>query len=735
MMRRIVLTTSIIFVMIVIITIFSSNVSALTCYVPSVYPDVETAISNGCTTIIFDGNVVENNPITVNTPIQIIGSGYKWNLVNPAVTKVTFNVNGLVRMSNIIVNVNDSYTTVFLLRNTRLYLSNVRVNLFTQYGNVFRYDTPSTRDLYLYVDGLTVKEYLNLATIRFILNLPMSSGFSVDIYLNNYNVFGYTSSTSQYMTTALYTYTDAGGTVRISDATLVNSSIFIRAMPFSTEFLNVTLDGVTIRARGVPWSITSWYRGIIHFFVDGLLNLKISDLYVEGYSYNYGFMFTLAGNPQGKSYIYAKNIYIRNEVGPAFSVSYGGYFSIYIRLEDAYLLGTIGVNMDSWRAAPLSNSTVVIENFHIESRSWLNMGIVIEDMILNITFRNGSLVGGINWFQDFFRGVSIFYITMKDVTVRTSSFLSGIIFYSFTVNTVMLVDLDNIYVYPTFNPFLFYTGIFVFQLVSPSTMSISVSNSIIGRFYVFARSDFQMSLYETVYDGDWSFTSKDVNVTWTLEVYVESLQTGAPLSHVAVSFYEDFMLLETKKTNKYGIARYKFNYTIPAFTFGYNYMHRIRFSINESYFEGAWYYDVSQPFVTYKQPGLVPPNFLAGKYSLPSWFGRITLVIDPKLNIYGIGYMEHLPITISFVGDRGVINIYKDPIEVVYLYYNISYAKPVKVIHLWIVDVEDYGVYMFIRTRVFYDGMWLNQTFVYYDKQGILYSAGPLEVVALVRKV
>jgi len=730
-MRRIIVNTSLVTILVIFTLINSGNVVALSCAVPSLYPDVASAVLNGCNIIVFDGDVTEATSFTVPFPIVIDGNGFKWTLVNPAVDKIIFDSDGLVELYNINITVVDQYTTVFLVRNSSLNIDNVNVTILSTYVYLFRSDPVNTYNISFTILNFLVDEYSG-SGFRRIFSIDSASSYSVSVYAYNVKINGIISPLFA-IPAAFFVSSPDGGEFMLSEAKLNNASVLIYAKPGSTSKYNVEISNTFIEAGGVPPYILGWYASYIQFFLGSEMDINLSNVTVISNGGYDAIIYLLAYLNGGNSSMYGENIYVENPLRGGIFVSHGGFFNSYIYLRRVTFNSLYALYGDSWRAIEVSNSTIVVDTFSFYSYSPLNTFFINEDVTLKVNLMNGILYEGVFLVQDFWQMDSTVYIEISNVTIYTNRF-GAIQLISFFPETKYFVDIEGLYSYPK-SSLTSYWSIYIFQSSASDVITLDVRYSVLGGFIISSFSGFDGSIYETVYSEAISYTTKPIEVFWTLEIYVESMRSGRAIPGIDVSYYENWNILETVYTGHAGIALYGYNYIYQPFIFGFKYIDRIRFSINETYYSNAWWYNKSDSMVEFKDVSLVPPFYTLSSYTLPRWFGRIVISLDTVLEIYGIGFIEHRPMTISLLGDSGYIGLYKQIEDVIYPYLNISRQQPpLMIIPIRVLEVIDYDVYLVIETKILYKGLLFEETFIYYKTLGILYSTGPLEIVARVIK-
>ena len=222
------------------------------------------------------------------------------------------------------------------------------------------------------------------------------------------------------------------------------------------------------------------------------------------------------------------------------------------------------------------------------------------------------------------QGERAFYnLSFNDVFFETLASTAGFIVNNTSPYRSMLVYLNRVYYAAsppyTSSPGLVSYGEYPFRLY--------VRYSIIGSLVVGGVKDYNVLLYETVYDEIGSIVSPIVNVNsmWTLGVFVVDKFSNRPVEYALVKIINSTGLIGSTVTNTFGYAsiklRYRYDSSMPLIS-------KLVINVFKNFVEKSLNY-----------------TFFEDRYTLPSWYRNITIKIGlgiVKAMVFGdlgIGYL------------------------------------------------------------------------------------------------
>jgi len=107
--------------------------AGLSCNVPVDYPDVATALANGCTRIFFSSNIVESLPVSIHgqAGILIDGNGYTWILQPSSGIDILSSRDVVLR--DLTITRSAPFETIFINGSSDVVLRRLRLSLNTMW--------------------------------------------------------------------------------------------------------------------------------------------------------------------------------------------------------------------------------------------------------------------------------------------------------------------------------------------------------------------------------------------------------------------------------------------------------------------------------------------------------------------------------------------------------------------------------------------------------------------------
>jgi len=670
---RLIPSLVIMFLLLILPSNFGS-VEGSACLVPSGFPDVSTAISNGCTNIYFDGNVVEPGPVNIIglSNILVDGNSYTWVITAP-------NYISIIQSSNI------TFKDVIVLRNGPLHTIYVE------------------RSREIVLDNVFIQASSSWWRSALLINQSDSVLISKTTVIDN----GISSRSKIYLLD--------------SNATLVDVAVYgtfwgveINNSVAHTGLMNVSIINLTASAAhyGFIVRVYDWYP--TELYID---SLTISGSQADGF---YGY-FNVASPPIGPSKIYISGSRVIDSQFNNLFIELYGLSNLYLNLSDSIL-----VDSDVWRNLALlasGSSTLYIdvanltvaedgiapsENVLIYSDTVSTVkgaftSLSLRDA-LSTNFRivalgsssqdilimnsNLTLAGQYNLasYQDHFSflnlniskssfenalNTNIVFYTQGSASI--AAYVDGIYAFnaplnnlyiggfgqstqyievrdsSFNLSTLQNIKIDynsNIgspkTVFVRVNTSQASYGLVYWSINSVGT-SVEVHESIINRFWVWdvPGATSLMLLNETMYDELSSQNDGGTVISrWTLKVSLLSSLTGYPVTYTPIDFYDSNVFITVSYTDNFGVS-----YT--TFTYGFD---------ESNPFIDQLVIRVSTPYHSLSYSYLADGGL---SVTLPSIFGGLTLELSVfVLRIYG--YVNNIPSVIEFYGGGGLIKLLDD---------------------------------------------------------------------------
>ncbi len=676
------------------LAIFPIHVSeAAVCNVPSGVPDLSTAIALGCTNIVFDGNVVDNNNVVQTgaaigfSQIVIEGNGYTLSVSAPQPYINLIDVPSL-NISNLNITVTSPNNDFLLLDNTSLSIENTSI-LFQTTGTMINMFGNSRANLTVISSNFT--NTLGLGTL-FASNL---FDLVKNVELENVSISGFQSSILMYISGDIWInrlYSDS-----ITDFTIFSPGISRIMVNNSLYDLDSPLLEVGLGLRMVTGSFNTFIRNVtvvgqislgiaIRIVTTGEVNVSIEDVSIQQASLNQGIGIDIS---RFRSTVIAEDINVEisdvtvkdTDYGVTtwsvitWPVPLGPHESVYVNISDFTIeASTVGILTTS---SPNGDLYLYVEDGYIDADGYA----IIP--------------------------VSANYAATYVYNVNTSSNLGGI-----WVVTWSFPEAES-YLYtewwfddrasPSYSlqisEFPFFDGVV--------STRFNVSFSLIETFDVVAGDGI---LFETVYTPFGSVGQPDS--IWTLNIQVLSSITGLPVSGIAIDFWESGSYLTTSYTGGDGNSYTTFSYEVdPSNPFIQN----LVFSISTTYFSGSWSYLGDFGYT----------------YTLPSWYGKIILRI-PLLAIRAYGYSDHIPALLSIYGDRGSILLFPDASSLVK--YMFGEESPFILLNLKVLDAQFMGLYSVVDAVVYGPRIQPTPVRLYiYPEMGVIRANGPIDMIFYIR--
>lgn len=646
----------------------TSHVSGLTCNVPIGVPNVSTALSMGCTTIVFTGDVVDTGQAIVTGSgmgygdVVLEGNGYRLIIAPPMSPYVSMQDVPSLRIYNLEVIVGLGSGTVFNLVNTSIYLVNVSI-VSSLTGTLF---SQNDFNVSAYLENVNASNSGGFSTFLYQYSFPspLDPIFPSRTIFHGVNLTGYTYALSSTLV-GNYSLTDVW----------TDGSSFLRPYLMGVSVVEVSVENFSVISDPLDPTINPLY--IWESGYNGGLTAYIHNFSVLG-PFQSGILINF--NTLGRVNI---TIHETNIADPSWSSGFGMFIfnfrgtniaePVYINISDSYIYGVdTGIatgNVVTWPVplGPYEESYYSVENVYIDAVS------------LGISFTTTPNAKGYATILDTIissGGYGIAYGTYDEVSLRvartnTSSVSEGI--YVFIINSLWAsprLDLETIWWFDerlSSYPYSFSIVEYPFYDGSPSVF-FNISYSLIDRFDVSMGSGV---LYETVYNPYGSLGSP--RSIWTLNVQVLSSYTDLPVSGIRIDYWEDGVYVGSAVTGGDGNSYFTFDYIFnPADPF----IQDLVFTISTSYFSGSWSYRLDFGILT----------------TLPSWYDKIILRL-PILAIKAYGMLDHIPAVMTVMGDRGIILLFADTGNMIRFLFG-DRDVPYKLVHIRILDMSHHGTYI-----------------------------------------
>ncbi len=717
---------------------YGYDVAALSCNVPVDYPDVATALANGCTNIFFSSNIVETVTVNIVGQIGILidGNGYTWILQPTSSVRILSSRNIVLR--DLVITRSAPFETIFINGSSDVVLRRLQLNLNTMWWY------PGIH--------INISDNIRLRDVSVIDNGP---GPRARIVVNHSNA------------TLINTYLGGG----FWGIELVDS-------PGLSQYSWVNITNLTVT--------TAHYGVIIRDYGDNNRTIWIRDSYVAGQAVEgiYGY-FNNPHSPNSYTEVFIKNVTVfdstfNNLFFEAYSSTRLNISIVNTTLIDADVWRNLvilashnsEVNLEVYNLTVYEDSIPSFENIQLYSDSAAVFRSVIDGAYLSgprdanirfLTFGASMQIAEVEGLTGvssqrynlatYTRDFSSLYLNVSSSSFAGASD-TNIVLYSSAGSSsqvVWLTDfnataagLNNMYLGATSNSYqeahiwkaylasagiqnikvdYFNNGggswtdirdvnttlspwsLVYWSINSPGT-KVMVYRSLLDRVQMWdvPGSTSLMVLNETVYDELNSVNNGGTILSkWTLRVRVVSSLTGFPIPLLPVSLYDSSTLVTLGQT---GLGGY------------------VDFSLSYLYDESNPFIDqlfivVSTSYGTFQRGYLL---YWGLSKTLPSWYGNLTMGIG-VIYFSAAGHVEHQSMRIIVSGDQGWIRIYND--------IPISMYQPVEV-EVWSFRVLGYRavdnfLIMWIRfTNPYIEG---NQTMILDRSRGLLYSPGPIEII------
>ena len=336
--------------------------------------------------------------------------------------------------------------------------------------------------------------------------------------------------------------------------------------------------------------------------------------------YNNGIAVVVGGRfisgPRGSAILNLDNISIN---GPLYGIgiystslfSFGGGGAIYLKdhrttisnVNTGMLIGFDPYSLSLGRVSSIFSDTLYVN-------------VSMEELTLSNIDR-GVYIGRV-------LGEKAFYnISFNNVFFETPASIAGFIVNNTSPYKSMLINLNRVK-YAASPPYTSSLGLISY---GEYTFRFYVGCSVIGSFIIEGTKDYDVLLYETVYDEIGSLVSPivSVNSAWTLGVFVVDKFSNRPVDYASVKIMNSTGLIGSTVTNTFGYASIKLT-------------HR---------------YDSSMPLISQLVINVLK-NFVEkslnytlfeDRYTLPSWYRNITIKIGlgvVRAMVFGdlgIGYL------------------------------------------------------------------------------------------------
>lgn len=611
----------------------ASNVSALVCDVPTMYPDVDAALTAGCTTIIFVSDVVEDTGLSYSTTggqLLINGNGYRWihtssnpyisissapDLLEVVIRDISIELTGGTPLNWFFTATGNVDVEMYMVE-----MSTSLTNIFTG----FTYIAPNLGSGHVY----------NFTNVSF--NAPLAASVSIGLNvwsMSDISLYRAVNITSQGVDSPVYLFSSSGQVrdvyvENVSSDGRVSITIYNAFSPINiyvnnlfgyyTDFFPPVMNMLIVRGDPI-FQISNViatdmrYGGVSFACLSCIVNGEISNVWVDSQNtYGWGvtvFSYGSPAYPKKEMTLTIRNVYTRYP-----TISFGGGIAL--------LTG-------------FSNNTIAIENLDcamcntgIYSESTLNSNntIMISDSRVN------ARSFGIEVIADFSSNVSVI---VNGLDTSASFGWDG----SFEVNRYTASDTANISIYA-------YRWMVSDDPASDIRFLTSVT-SVPNNYPIWG--EFVYSKVDTVELEDYTYINFTETVViehsslfatnslsysrWTLAVEVVSSIMGTPVPFVPVDYYLDGVKLATVQTSLSGVAEYTFFYRlgddpVPE-------LHRIA---------------VSAPGL----PVLSLHYDLGVDGSLPSWYGRVTLEVE-AIGLVANGFSQEIGAARLIIGGEKAV--------------------------------------------------------------------------------
>ncbi len=718
--------------MILILLTLPADVEGAVCFVPSGFPDVSTALANGCTSILFDGNVNEPGPVNIIglNNILIDGNGYTWVLNAPNYITIRGSTGVSIRDVDIVRNGPLHTIYVFMSRDVNLYNLNIQASSAWWRSAV----AVNQSDDVLIMNTVVIDNGVSSRSKIYILDSNASildtyvSGTFWGIEINNSDAFlGFmrvyidnaTSLAAHYgmiirdydpnplqlvirnsnftgnIIEGIYGYfrslnpPTGFSEVHIVDTYVSNSgfnNIFLEAYDLAQVYLNIT--NVTLSDADVwrNFVVIGSHNTIFKLDVDGLTVSEDGIHPFENIQLYTDSAAQLTATLSGLSLVDALDSNMRlvlygassQKVVILNSVFGGSSRYNFASYQDNFSFLDLNVSDSNLSNAPDTNLVL----FNTASNTVLNARfsrLSIDTGILNNVYIGAS-------------GPAVQNIYMEDSNLSNS------------INQNIKVDYNgntggSKVVLKRVNASLAPYGIVYWSLNSPGSR-VEVHESIINRFWMWdiPGSSSTLFLNETLYDELSSLNDNGVvQSRWTLKVVVISSITGYSISSLPIDFYDMPFYLTTSVTDSTGVSLTTFNYLYDESN---PFIDQLYLLISSHGYSLSYGYLVDGGLTT----------------TLPSIFGEIQLQLG-IVALKVIGYYNQLPMVMEIMGSSGKIYVYNDlPF--------LATTASVKTISFVVTGVHIIGDYVVMSIAVPSQGGWGRQVLIYDRVDGLLISHG-----------
>ena len=737
-MERGILYTSILFILMILLSGISSirDVEAVTCHVPSGLPDVSTALSMGCTTIVFDGDVNEPGTVSIlnSNNILIKGNGYRWIFGSGEIDitnsyKVTVKNVEIIRtpiINSPIIRIVRSDEVVFLDTNIPVNTDgwNPSISVFNSnisYNGGHLTDTgPSPRAIfYLYnvtgslnnlvlngafysievIDPVVNTKYKSLnitdviaSSLHFGIVLRDFGSNNMDIFINNTQI-------SNQLYQAIW------GQINNVHTPLQYTRIVVR----NSIMANNVYDNIALYLQGQS-NIFLTFDNVV--FVDSDLYTNLA-LLASGFSNSHIAISRVniiedSDLPNNNILLYSDsgsymNVSISNvALGPSdyanlLSVLYGAsQMDISIKNSKFRNAGSFNVNIYQ---EGFSSSNILIKDSNLSSSGDTNLIFFnrhnsqvysyVEDVHLSQAVNQNIYLGA--------RDNAMQRVTVDKALMDNAGWVN--------IKAVSTSTASPLYIFRGVNTSNAIWSLEYIPFWSTATMKFYAS--ILDRFWShgWPPSIGSLILNQTIYD-ELSSQNDYVHVEswWILEVGIYSSYTFSPLENIPISILDGGSPISTVYTSPSGRAQYIFHYLYDESN---PLIDQLTLYISTSY--NSFSYGV----------------YTDGGYTttLPNIFIKLRFYIA-LIALDVLGYVNHEPMRMSISGDSGKIYIFNTVGDALRGIYSVKVIR-FRVSNVAVVD--DY-ILMDIAIITGY-GYTSHQKLIFNRLTGILFSDGPYKIM------
>jgi len=671
-------------------------VEGVSCNIPSGFSTLSSALSAGCTSIFFDGDVIDTNSVSLSgvnigfQSVEIYGNGYTLYIASPLSPYLSLADMPALEIYNLKIVTLSPQSITFRLVNVSIYWDSVEIHDLSQLAMVFLDGTGQDNNVDIRNSILTsgVGNGINIGITSTQLN-PL-----LNISIINTSITGFGRSLLLYLAgnlTLYNLYTDSellffmrsvGGS-RV-DATnlfidLDDPSDYGISLYISQGYVDIYIYNYSI----VGSSTLSSFIGLnIDVSTPGSVDITVDKVYMENGIYGYGSGFLLRngrGTVFGEDIVLNMNDLFINGFSDGVSIfhiitwpiPFGPLEKLYINISNFVI--DVGFSGIIFSSSPNGETYAILENGLIYSRVF------------------GVIITSSNYIET--------YIERLNTTVDQIS----VLMYTFSYPSALSI----LYTEEWFDNRLS-SGYSIATVEAPFFDGVisnffNVTYSLIDMFDVVYGSGV---FFETVYTP-YGSQGNPFSI-WTLNIQVLSSYTGMPVHGLRIDFWNGSNYITSSYTGFDGNSYTKFSYVVnPTNPF----IGLMEFSIATSYFNGRWGFQSDFGYM----------------HTLPSWYGKIILNI-PLLSIGGYGFSDHIPARLVLSGDRGRIYLYPDSNSLVK--DMMSPTPTSNYLDISVLDLHVYGVYIVIDAVV--TGFKYPATYIrliYYPVMGILRADGPIDMV------